>query len=161
MNIRKETHIEGILPKKTEYFKEELVDDVLTIPFKKPNIERVLDVVCVAEIESYKLIETDIGSSYEGQNLTGQKLVIEVLIKEKVTYVADELSQSAHAAHYEKLKSIFVVLPEMYENHYICDLIRAHRINITPYIEGVCYRQLDERKIHRCLMLFVDVKICK
>ena len=161
MGINREKYIQSILPKEAMYFKEELVDDILTIPCQKPNMERVLDIVCAADIESYKLIETDIGNSYEGQKLTGQKLVVEVRIKEKLTYVADELSQSAHAAHYEKLKSVFVILPQMHDGHHICDLVRANRVSITPYIEGVCYRQLNERDVHRCLMLFVDVRVCK
>ncbi|MGL4450022.1 MAG: hypothetical protein ACRCTZ_02385 [Sarcina sp.] len=157
----KESYTKGTLPKDVKFFKEELVEDVLTIPCQKPDMERVLDIVCFADIENYKLIETDIGNSQEGQRLTGEKLVVEVNIKEKLTYVADEPSQSGHAAHYQKLKSIFVILPEKYGESYICDLVRANKINITPYVEDVCYRQLNEREVHRCLMLFVDVKICK
>jgi hypothetical protein len=143
------------------YFKEEIVDDILIIPCQKPNIERILDLVAWASIETYKLIDTEIGNSQEGQRLTGKKLVVEVILKEKVTYVADEPTQSGHAAHYEKLKSIFVILPEKVGENYTCDLVRANRISVTPYVEDLCYRQISGREIHRCLMLFVDVKMCR
>ena len=152
--------IQNTLPKTAKYFKEELIDDILVIPPQKPDAERILDIVAWAEVEDYKLIETEMGYSHEGQRLAGRKLVTEIRIKEKLTYVADVPEQSGHAAHYEKLKSIFVVLPEMIGDRYTCDLIRANRIQIIPYVEDVCYRQLNEREIHRCLMLFVDVKIC-
>ena len=105
--------IQSILPKKAIYFKEELLDDVLVVPSQKPDMERILDIVAWAEVEDYKLIETEVGYSHEGQRLTGKKLVTEIKIKEKLTYVADVPEQSGHAAHYEKLKSIFVILPEM------------------------------------------------
>ena len=152
--------IQSILPATAEFFKEELLDDVIVVPSQKPDMERILDMVAWAEVEDYKLIETEVGYSHEGQRITGKKLVTEIRIKEKLTYVADVPEQSGHAAHYEKLKSIFVILPEMVGDRYTCDLIRANRIQITPYVEDICYRQLNEREIHRCLMLFVDVKLC-
>ncbi|MGL5766877.1 MAG: hypothetical protein ACRCX8_14665 [Sarcina sp.] len=160
MYCKLNTCIQSILPETAEYFKEELLDDVLIIPPQKPDIERILDIVAWADVEDFKLVETEIGYSYEGQRLTGKKLVTEIKIKEKVTYVADVLEQSGHAAHYEKLKSVFVILPEKVGNKYTCDLIRANRLQITPYVEDICYRQLNEREIHSCLMLFVDVKLC-
>ncbi|MGL4453139.1 MAG: hypothetical protein ACRCTZ_18410 [Sarcina sp.] len=151
--------IQSNLPQKVKYFKEELLDDVLVIPSQKPDMQRVLDIVACTNIVDFKLIETEIAYSYEGQRLTGKKLAIEIRIKEKLSYVADVPEQSAHAIQYENLKSIFIILPEMIEDEYTCDLIRANRMKITPYIEDICYRKLNEREIHRCLMVFVDVKL--
>ncbi|MGL5767547.1 MAG: hypothetical protein ACRCX8_18095 [Sarcina sp.] len=152
--------MQSIMPKTALYFKEEILDDILIIPNQKPDLDRILDITAWAEVEDYKLIETETGLSYEGQRLTGKKLVVEVKIKEKLIYVAEVVEQSAHAAHYEKFKSIFVILPEKIGDKYICDLVRANRIQITPYVEDLCYRKLNEREIHRCLLLFVDVKLC-
>ena len=148
------------LPETTKYFKEELISEVLTIPVPKPNIERILKVLISPEIVDVKLIETEIGQSNEGQNLTGNKLVIELNIKEKITYVANDKSQSVHAAHYENMKSIFVVLPNEVKGQKVCDLLRANRLTITPYIEAVKTRVLDSRTIYKCILLFVDIKIC-
>ena len=160
MYFKNNSCIQSILPETSKYFKEELLDDILEVPKQKPDMERILDIMAWAEVEDYKLIETEVGYSHEGQRLTGKKLITEIRIKEKLTYVANVPEQSGHAAHYERLKSIFVILPEMIGDRYTCDLIRANRIQITPYVEDLCYRQLNEREIHRCLMLFVDVKIC-
>lgn len=160
MYLKNNSCIQSILPETSKYFKEEILDDILEVPKQKPDMERILDIMAWAEVEDYKLIETEVGYSHEGQRLTGKKLITEIRIKEKLTYVANVPEQSGHAAHYERLKSIFVILPEMVGDRYTCDLIRANRIQIIPYVEDLCYRQLNEREIHRCLMLFVDVKIC-
>lgn len=151
---------QGILPETANYFKEELVSEILTIPTQKPDIERVLDILVWPEIENIKLIETPVGVSNEGQRLSGAKLVVEVRLKQKVTYVANEPTQSVHAAHYETLKSMFVILPTEVGENNICDLVRTNRINVTPYIEAVHFRQLDCRTIHKCVMVFLDVKTC-
>lgn len=151
---------QNILPKESKYFKEELVSEILTIPPQKPDIERILDILVWPEIANIKLIETPVGMSNEGQYLSGYKLVVEVNLKEKVTYVACEPTQSVHAAHYETLKSMFVILPPEIDGKNICDLVRADRIQVTPYIEATKFRMLNVRTIHKCVMVFLDVKIC-
>lgn len=149
-----------IIPKESQFFKEELVSEVLTIDCNKPEMERILDILVHPEVVNYKLIDTPIGESNEGQTLAGYKLIIEIKLNEKLTYVADEPTQSVHACYYEFMKSIFVVLPTEINGKNTCDLVRADRLEITPYIEAVKYRMLDCRQIHKCIMLFVDVKKC-
>lgn len=151
---------QGMLPKKSEFFKEEVICEILSIPPQKPDMERLLDVMVWPEVVNISLVDTPKGRSYEGQYLTGVKLVVEINLKEKVTYVANEPTQKAHAAHFETLKSMFVILPEYYDDKKVCDLIRAKHIAVTPYVEDVCARMLDTRTVHKCVMLFLDVKLC-
>lgn len=160
MNSQIGNYIQGVLPKDVRYFKEEVICGILSIPEPKPDMERLLDVMVWPEIVNTNLVETQRGLSHEGQRLTGVKLVVEINLKEKVTYVANEPSQSAHVSHYEALKGMFVILPEYVGDKKVCELVRANRLVITPYIEDVCARMLDSRTIHRCIMLFLDVKIC-
>ena len=152
--------MQGALPETALYFKEDIVTEILAIPPQKPNIERVLDILVWPEVENIKLIDTPVGMSNEGQFLSGLKLIVEVRLKEKVTYVADEPTQSVHAAHYETLTSMFVILPTEIDGRDTCDLVRSNRINITPYIEAVNFRALDCRHIHKCVMIFLNVNIC-
>ncbi len=149
-----------ILPSESKYFKEELITELLTIPPQKPEMERILDILVWPEIVNVKLVDTQVGKSVEGQFLSGAKLVVEVNFKEKVTYVACEPCQSVHAAHFETLKSMFVILPQEIDGRNICDLVRADRIQVTPYIESIKFRMLDTRTIHKCVMAFLDVKVC-
>lgn len=149
-----------ILPKESKYFKEELVSEILKIPCQKPDMEKILDVMVWPEIVDIKLVETEVGKSNEGQYLSGEKLVVEVNLKEKVTYIANEPTQSVHAAHFERLKSLFIILPTEIDGKDTCDLVRGDRIQVTPYIEATKFRMLDCRTIHKCTMLFVDIKLC-
>lgn len=160
MAIFKGTCTQNILPDNAVYFKEEEISEVLTIPCQKPDIENILSVIVSPEVEDMRVISTEVGKSNEGQILTGTKLVIELRIKEKITYVADEQTQSVHAAHYENLKSFFVILPNEINGQDVCDLLRANRISVNPYIEAVNTRKLDERTIFKCVLLFIDVKLC-
>lgn len=149
-----------IFPSTAQYFKEELVTEMLSIPTQKPDMERILNVLVDPKIVSTRLVQTEEGYSNEGQRLAGYKLVVELNIREKVTYVADEETQSVHAAHFEKMKSIFIVLPKEINGVPTCDLFRADRIMVTPYIEAVKTRMLDARTIYKCMLLFVDITIC-
>ncbi|MGL5086326.1 MAG: hypothetical protein ACRC68_11530 [Clostridium sp.] len=160
MSYKSRSCTQSILPLDVKYFKEELICEILTIPLQKPDMERLLDVMVWPEIENVNLIDTEKGMSNEGQKLTGVKLVVEVRLKAKVTYVAQETTQAAHAAHFETLKSMFVILPEYVNGRKTCDLVRANRLIVTPYVEDTSARMLDIRKIHKCVMLFLDVKVC-
>ena len=160
MAIFKGICTQNILPKNSMYFKEEEISEVLTIPCQKPDIENILSVIVSPEVEDLRIIETEVGTSNEGQVLTGSKLVIEIRMKEKVTYVADEQTQSVHAAHYENLKSFFVIVPNQIDGNDVCVLLRSIRISVNPHIEAVHTRILDKRTIFKCVLLFIDVKFC-
>lgn len=160
MSRFKGTFVQNILPTNAEYFKEEELAEILTIPSKKPDIENILSVIVSPEIENLRIVNTEIGTSNEGQVLTGSKLVVEVRLKEKVTYVADEPSQSVHAAHYENIKSFFVIIPNEINEYNVCELLRSNRISVNAYIEAVHTRKLDSRNIFKCVLLFIDVKFC-
>ncbi|WP_373601621.1 hypothetical protein, partial [Paraclostridium bifermentans] len=125
------------LPLEAKYFKEEIINEILEIPKEKPDIENILNTLVWPEIESFKIIETEKGISNEGQNLTGFKLLVKVKLNEKITYVADHCSQPVHAAHFESVKTMFVVLPEMIDGEKTCVLLNKGKLSIMPYIECV------------------------
>lgn len=146
------------LPETVEYFKEELIEELLVIPDQKPDIERILDILVWADVVDYKLIETEKGVANSGQKLSGLKLIVKIRLKEKVMYVADVCTQAVHAAHYEAVKNIFIVLPEKINGEDTCTLVKRKKISIQPYVEGVDFRALSERCIQKCVMLLVEAK---
>ncbi|WP_024615452.1 hypothetical protein [Clostridium sp. Ade.TY] len=158
MTFRSDYSPNQSLPEEVKYFKEEIINEVLTLPDKKPNMERMLKPLVSISVEDKKLIKTEKGLSNEGQNLTGWKLVVKLRIKEKITYVADRCTQSVHAAHYETIQNLFIILPEKIDGELVCDLFKKSKLSITPYVECVEARMLDNRSIHKCVMLLVDVK---
>lgn len=152
--------ISDILPEEILYFKEEPVSKIFCLPEDKPCIENICDVIIHPKVISKKLIRTEAGYSNEGQKLTGYKLVVELEIDVKITYVADEPTQSIYAIHYETLKSMFVILPEVAYNKSVHDLYNASRFTITPYIEHSYTKILDVRDINVCMLILLDIKFC-
>ncbi|MGL4367232.1 MAG: hypothetical protein ACRCTQ_02970 [Brevinemataceae bacterium] len=160
MTVFRGTCINCILPQKSNCFKEEEVSEIFNIPCDKPKIKEVHSISVHPEVGEVRLVETEIGKSNEGQILTGIKLVIEINLKEKITYVADEKMQYIYALSNENLKSFFIILPTEINEENTKDLLRAKRINIIPYIEAVSIRKINSYSIFKCLSLFIDVKVC-
>lgn len=145
-------------PEHIEYFKEELISEILVIPPHRPDILRVLDISVWPEVLKTHLVETKVGTSNEGQHLSGLKLVVDLKLKQKISYVADEPTQSVHAQPFEYYKSMSVILPEKINGVNVYDLVRSGRLQITPYIEAVKFRLQDPRSVHKCVMIFLDVR---
>jgi hypothetical protein len=129
--------VEGIgiadsFPDNPKYFAQLSIPETLTIPRPKPDMEQLLSVAVDPMIESVKLIETPVALSNEGQNLSGCKLVIELKLREKIKYVADEPTQTVHAAHYKNIyKSLFVVVPCEINGVPIKRLLERKRLVVT------------------------------
>lgn len=159
MEDSKRVYNQSILSKNTLYFKEEEFSGVLVLPNNRPNIEEILSVVIFPELESIRLLSTEVGKSNEGQVLTGSKLVIKLNLKEKVTYITDQVTQSSQTVYFEKLKSFFVILPNEVDGKSICELIRLNKFIINPYVEHISTRLLDSRTIFECVLLYIGVKL--
>lgn len=165
MNINRDC-IKGIgisenFPENSRYFTQISITEIVKVPDAKPDIEQVLSIMVEPEIMSLKVVDTPCIKSYEGQLLSGKKIIIELKLTQKVTYIADEPTQSVHAAHFEKTaRSIFIVVPKTINGISIEKLIDGQRLEVTPYIEDICGEQIDKRSISKCITLFLDVALC-
>ena len=160
LNIKTDNCSQNLLPIMPTYFTQKMICEIINIDPKKLDIERILDISVWPEIESMKLIDTVTGTSNEGQILSGVSLVVEVKVKEKITYIACEPTQMVQISYHENLKIINVVVPSEVNGRNIYDLVRSDRISVTPYVEGVKFKKLNSKSINLCMMLLVDVKIC-
>ena len=146
------------LPLNPLYFTEIAVPEIVTIPDEKPDIEMILSCMVEAEVISTRLITTPCMKSYEGQLLSGRKLIIELKLKQKITYVADEPDQSEHSADFENVvTSVFIVLPQRIDNTSIETLFKKNKIIVTPYIEDIYCEMMDERTIFKNITLLLDL----
>lgn len=146
------------IPYTVNYFKEEALSKILEIPKDKPGIKRILSFEVFPKVCGYKVIETEVGMSNEGQNLSGIKLLVKLKIKSRLTYVADTCSQPIYSACYEEAKTMFVVLPEEINGKDICSLIKSGQISIVPYVECVETRVLKNRLFQKCVLIFLNVE---
>ncbi|MCM8709595.1 hypothetical protein M2651_00990 [Clostridium sp. SYSU_GA19001] len=146
------------LPDKPKYFTEISIPEIIKIPSQKPNIEQLVEVLVEPEIMSMRLVDTPCLKSYEGEMLSGKKLILELKLKEKIVYVADEVSQPVHAAHYEEvMRSVFIIVPKYIDNFSIDTLLKAGKVRVSPYIEDIYAEQKDNRTIFKNITLFIDV----
>lgn len=156
--------VEGIgistsFPENPKYFTQLSIPETLIIPEPKPNMEQLISVAVDPVVETMKLIETPIALSHEGQSLSGCKLIIELKLREKVKYVADEPTQTVHAAHYENvLKSIFIIVPCEINGVSVRNLLAKERIIVTPYIEDIYAEMVDGRTIFKNITIFINVR---
>jgi len=149
------------LPENPLYFAQISIPEILTIPDQKPDMEQLVSVTVKPEIVAFHLIDTPCVKSYEGQLLSGKKLIIELNLKEIINYVADKPSQSTHAAHFEKtLKSVFVIVPKEITGIPIETLLKQNKLVVTPYIEDIFAMQRDERTVFKNITLLIDVTFC-
>ena len=140
-------------------FKQIAIEETVTIPEQKPDIEQILKVVISGEITRTKVIKTPVRKDNEGniipsaggQELTGRKLIIEGKLRQKIVYVGDVEggSQPVHSAEFEDVPfSTFIVLPE--------DTPLETRYNVQICIEDVFLKMLSPREIFKnVIVLFV------
>ena len=141
-----------IFPKDPTCFKQLTVQEDLEIPSVKPDIEQIVRVIAEVVITDKYIIKTPVATSDEGQILTGWKLIVEGELRQKIEYVADEPTQSVHAAHFAVPFSTFIVLPENFSENCI--------VNVVPYIEDIYVQQLDKRRLFKNVVLFLDATCC-
>lgn len=139
-------------PKYVEYFKEDIINEILTIPNTKPKIKKILKNLVDIVIDEKKIIETQKMFSNEGQILTGYKIMTKLRIKEKLTYITDEDVQNMCVIHYQTVKTIFITVPKVINNENIYNLFTQGRLQITPYIECIEGRIINSSSIHKCVV---------
>lgn len=139
------------------------VPEIVDIPEQKPDIETVVSVTSCVDIISQKVIKTPVPTGYtttggtfvpgssiansECTKLTGRKLIVEGIIKQKVVYTADMPEQSLHSACFDVPFSVFIIVP--------ATTSLAQTFKISPYIEDIFACQLSERSIFKNTTIFI------
>lgn len=154
--------IENIPVADGDTFIEIAVPETVVIPSAKPDMEELLSVMVDAKVVSVRVIDTPAPTttpSAEGQILTGKKLSVELELQQKVKYIADESTQSVHAAHFNKLvNSILLIAPAAVNSIPIETLLMQGKVVVTPYIEDIYGEKLDKRTIFKNITILIVVK---
>lgn len=134
-------------------FTEMSVMENNTMPVEKPDIEQILRVVAEIKVISKRVVETPVGKSSSGLIATGAKLIVELLLREKIVYVADEASQPVHAAEFEKIFSSYIILPKITQP--ITPSL-PELITTESFIEDIFIKQIDKRNIFKNITVFLN-----
>lgn len=150
--------LQGAIPDNCQYFKEDTFYEILNIPGDRPDILKVVDLMIFPQVDNFYILETINAVSNEGQKISGLKLIVQLSIKEKLTYMSTNSKTSIHAVDYNFLKSLFVVIPLMIDGRDTRELINLDKISIVPYIETVYKRKIDNRSLFHGILMLVNVK---
>lgn len=140
--------LNNVTDKWTEFYIPEIID----IPHQKPDIETIDSIFSTIEIISQRVISTPVPTdaavtNWEGTLLTGRKLVIEGLLKQKVIYTAERDEQSMHSAHFIKPFSVYIIID--------ANTVTSQVFKIETCIEDVFACRLSERSIFKNTTIFI------
>lgn len=133
------------------------IPEILVLPEQKPDIETIDKVFVQVKIISKRVVQTpdSMGmENEEGTLLTGWKLVVEGVLKQKVVYTAWNEVQSVHSAHFEVPFSAFIVLPDMIDPNTPTTL--ESRFCVVSCVEDVFVKALNPREIFKNVTLFLQ-----
>ncbi|MBF8984559.1 DUF3794 domain-containing protein [Lutibacter sp. B2] len=137
------------------------IPEVLCIPTQKPDVEQILTLTSRVDIISQRVVKTPIvgtivpgpppvfvpDPNYEGTFLTGRKLVIEGILRQKIIYTADVPEQSVHSAHFDVPFSAFIILP--------WDAPLFTKYKIEPCIEDIFVCRVSKRQVFKNVTIFI------
>ncbi len=158
--------INGICPReKLESFLDDgnirrwtelVVPEVLCIPSFKPDIEQIISISSVVELICQRVINTPSKTTnpklyppifnQEGTAITGKKLVIEGVLRQKIVYSAFQ-TQSVHAVHFDTPFSAFIVLDPQ------DSLMKKFKVDVC--IEDIFVTDITARKIFKNVTLVI------
>lgn len=146
----------------TDQWVEFYIPEIVDIPDEKPDIEDIISIHSCIELISQRVIKTPTvtgynlnGVSISGENipnsecttLTGRKLIIEGLLKQKVVYTADVPEQTLHSAHFSIPFSVFIIVSS--------DTALSQNFRVYPYIEDIFACKLSERSVFKNTTIFI------
>lgn len=143
----------GLLAAGDNNWTELFIPEVLCIPPQKPNVEQIISVTSKIQILSQKVIKTPSGSggalvtNQESTNLTGRKLIIEGILRQKIVYTAAVPDQSVHSAHFDVPFSAFIVVSG--------DTALTTKFKIEACVEDIFVCITTRRQIFKNVTIFI------
>ena len=132
---------------------EIIISENLVIPDKNPAIEQITSLFSHVDIISQRVVLTPTPKNVanpDGTTLTGKKLIIEGVLRQKISYVANIESgdQPVHSAHFDIPFSAFIIIPR--------NTRRSAMFKIEPFIEDVFICAIDKRKVFKNTIIFIN-----
>ena len=142
----------------TTRYNQFTVEELLTIPAAKPDIEQINSVMIEAAVTDFRSIATPVGL----------KVIINGTLNQKVIYTAADPSQSVHSAHFLVPFCTFIQIPLVIPaGQSATSLLQTLGITLQDVvasgpnviIEDLSVTQVDARSLKKCAVLFSWVEI--
>jgi hypothetical protein len=155
-----------MFPRHPVWFTDIAFSDMFVLPREKQPVKDLLSITAAPEVRSSYIIKTPESVSFEGFMLEGCNLILEMLFKYNVKYVADTESQNIHLAYFESnIRKMVIVMPTHHiqvttEKYFeICQLHEDGKIILKPYVESIYGVKQNCRTIYVSIAMFVDASI--
>lgn len=118
----------------------------------KPYIDYVNDMNVDVDIVNYHIIKTIKGESNEGQISTGNKLLVQGMLKEIIEYTTEDLNVGIYSILINIPFSVFIVLPSNFKE--------GSKIKVDYQIEDVSFSKVDNNSVYTnvCLLLAAQIQ---
>lgn len=135
--------------------KEDAFCEILYIPSHKPDLGRLLDIVVLPEALDYTTVPTTEGLSFEGDRLTGLKIIFQINFTIKISYTSIHTSPTVHSVHYNHLKTVSFNIPETSYTPDLLHLIECNQLTLSPLITSIYTKTIDCRSTYAYIKLLV------
>lgn len=156
-------------PSDADKWTEFSIPQIFDIPTQNPDIEGIVEISSAIEIISQRVVKTPIVIGYnapdstyipgedisnaESTNLTGRKLIVEGILRQKIIYTAEVDEQSIHSANFDVPFSAFIIIDK--------DTPLSQKFRITPYIEDIFVSKLSQNSVFENTTIFIKAsKVC-
>lgn len=154
----KKNGISKHIPNVMEYFSQFDVKQTIDIPDPFPDISEVISVIITPRVISLKSVETIKGKSFEGENLSGCKLLLEVELNQKIMYVADNLQSSMHVIQNMSMKSVHIDVPRFIEGTKTELLVKYEKFKTNIFTQDIVISGINPRKILATSFFILEAK---
>lgn len=140
--IQDKTLYQGIsdyIPYDIDSFTQENINKVIKINNKLPDINEVIKVSIASSIRDEKIVKTAIGTSLEGQKLTGYKLLTEGEFSVRIDFCTDTSSGCMYTYKDIMFFNNATTLDE--------DSNKNSKLLTSVYIEDIYAKKLNNREI--------------
>lgn len=131
-----------------------IVEEKLTIPATKPDVEQVSSVMIEAKITKYRAIITPVGL----------KVIVDGILDQKLIYTASNSVQSVHTAHFQQSFCTFIEIPlTLPVKMNVTEYLQTLGISLADVIQGrtdvlvedVTVEIIDPRTVEKCTVIFI------
>ena len=148
-----------VFPSTLVHFKQVTVDQDLILPENKCCVDDLISINSSVEVDSVKLVDTIIGTSLEGQNLTGCKLAVSLSSNDIIVYSTAKHCKNVQSSTFNNtICCLFIVVPCTINGVGTDKLVAQGNLLVTPYIEDICaIKGQNDCTVHKCLSLLLNV----
>lgn len=144
-----------------KFFKEDELFKTITLPANKPNIKQLYDIIVLPEIANYSIVDTNVEVSNEGNKLLGYKIIAQVVLNLKLSYIVDSAKENICTTNFKILKNMTIVVPQNINSRKVTDIFKVKGVNLLPYVEHYHIKMIDSRSFNLSVLLILDAKFFK